>query len=66
MKLPPYPEDLYEKDREYFLKKFGLCEKDFDDIMRLPIKLGKDYPSNIIIFKTFSYLIDAAKKFARS
>jgi len=66
MKLPVYPEELFKQDKEYVLKKLGLSEEEFEDIMNLPIKSDKDYPSNTWIFKNLSFLINAAKKIAKS
>ena len=66
MKLPVYPENLFLEDKEFVLKKLGLTEKDFEDIMNLPIKSDKDYPSNSWIFENLSFLVNAAKRFAKS
>lgn len=43
---PTYPEDLQLADREYAIKKFGLSESEFDDVMNLPPKSYWDYPRN--------------------
>lgn len=42
----PYPsEEMKQQDREYVIKKLGLTEAEFDDIMNLPPKKFEDYPS---------------------
>lgn len=66
MKRPNYPEELLEQDREYFLKKLDLTGGEFEEIMSLPVKNYKDYPSNNWIFSNFSFIIDVLKQFARS
>ena len=53
MKLPAYPEDLLQEDKEYVLKKLGLSEKEFEDITNLPVKSDRDYSSNTWIFNNF-------------
>lgn len=41
----PYTPELQRADREYVIKKFGLNEAEFDNIMNLPTKRYRDYPS---------------------
>ena len=43
MQLPPYPEELQQQDLVYVSKKLGLSLKQFDEIMRAPVKTFKDY-----------------------
>lgn len=45
MTAPTYPEDLQREDREYVIKKLGLTEKEFDEIMSAPAKTFRDYPN---------------------
>lgn len=40
-----YPVQLQEDDKQYIIKKFGLSESDFEEIMNLPVKSFWDYPS---------------------
>jgi N-acetyl sugar amidotransferase len=42
---PTYPEDLQAADREYVVKKLGLTEAEFEQIMRAPPRRFADYPS---------------------
>ena len=42
---PPYPEDLQVSDREYVIKKLGITDAEFEQIMRAPPKRFEDYPS---------------------
>ncbi|MCG6533286.1 MAG: N-acetyl sugar amidotransferase [Syntrophales bacterium LBB04] len=38
--------DIYFEDREFTVKKFGLSEAQFEEIMSLPVKTHYDYPNN--------------------
>lgn len=40
---PTYPEDLQVSDREYVIKKLGLTDGEFEEIMALPVKTHRDY-----------------------
>lgn len=42
---PPFTEETIKDDLIYVTKKLGLSEKEFQDIMRLPIKDHSDYAS---------------------
>jgi N-acetyl sugar amidotransferase len=41
----PYPREMQEADRKYVIKKFGISEAAFDEIMALPKRSYFDYPS---------------------
>lgn len=56
-----YPAMLNE-DREYFIKKFGLSHKEFDDIMSVPATSHRDYPNNDFWFNKFGFFVQWAKK----
>lgn len=45
MALEDYPLDLQLQDREYVIKKLGLTEGDFEQIMQAPKQTFWDYPS---------------------
>lgn len=45
LKADTYPSVLQEEDRVYVIKKLGLTERGFDEIMRRPKKTYEDYPS---------------------
>jgi len=52
MKHEPYPsEEIAKNDKEYVLEKLGLTEAEFEEIMSLPIKTFRDYPSNHWLFQ---------------
>jgi N-acetyl sugar amidotransferase len=55
----PYPQDMMEADKTFFLNKFGLTEQQFVEIMAATPKRFQDYPSydkkyvNTIWFQLF-------------
>ena len=58
LEQPIYPKAELEQDKEYVLKKFGLSEKEFDEIMQLPIHRHED-------FKTDTHLKEGYMNFLR-
>jgi N-acetyl sugar amidotransferase len=60
----PYPKDRVNEDIEYVIKKLGLTTQAFEEIMSLPPKSFRDYPSYYPIFEKFNPLVKAAMKFA--
>ncbi len=42
---PTYPPAMQEEDREYVVKKLGLTDAEFEEIMNMPTKTIYDYPS---------------------
>lgn len=45
LKQPPYPAERIKDDIEYVTKKLGLTQQSFNEIMSLPPKSFRDYPS---------------------
>jgi N-acetyl sugar amidotransferase len=54
LEKPLYEEDELERDKEYVLKKFGISEKEFEDLMKLPIKRHQDYKTDEWIYLPLS------------
>lgn len=47
MEHDPYPsEELMREDKEYVARKLGLTEQEFEEMMSLPVKSFRDYPTN--------------------
>ncbi len=46
-----YPEETRKEDAEYVQKKLNLTSKEFNDILALPPKTFRDYPSEYGLFK---------------
>jgi hypothetical protein len=57
LKFPAYPEEYKKKDFEFVLKKLGLTEIEFQQIMELPVKKHSDYPIDEDIYKRFPILL---------
>jgi N-acetyl sugar amidotransferase len=45
-----YPTDELRRDREYVIKKLGLSEGEFEQIMKLPVRSHLDYPSSAPLY----------------
>jgi N-acetyl sugar amidotransferase len=56
LQKPAADYQILEQDKEFVIKKFEMTNRDFEDIMALPLKSFRDYPNN---FK----LINRIKKF---
>jgi N-acetyl sugar amidotransferase len=64
LKQDPYPEDKVGEDVEYVIKKLGLTPNEFEEIMSLPPKNFRDYPSYYPLFEKLGPLVKMALKFA--
>ena len=53
---PTYDPDQLKLDKEYVLKKFKLSEKEFQDIMDLPIRNHSDFETEGTIYKHYPIL----------
>ncbi len=61
MKLPTYDKEKLKEDKEFVLKKLGLTEAEFDEMMCQPIKKHTDYKSIVFFYNIFI----SAKKFIK-
>ncbi len=57
----PYDEETIEEDKSYVLKKLKLSEKEFNQIMKLPIKSYKNYKTYDSYKQKYGKLIDFLK-----
>lgn len=64
LKNEPYPQEMQREDKEYVIKKMGLTEMEFDEIMSLPKRKFEDYPSygNSIIYPRLGILFHIVGK----
>lgn len=53
---PIYPEETKRSDYQFVLKKLGLTEKQFEEILKLPIRKHSEYPVESDIYKRFPLL----------
>nr|WP_294811001.1 N-acetyl sugar amidotransferase [uncultured Sphingomonas sp.] len=58
---PPAPAEMIARDRAYVLKKLGLSEKDFANILQAPNKTYEDYPNNSRLWDRFSHIVHWAR-----
>lgn len=60
MEKPVYPPEKIEEDKEYVIKKLGLTEGEFNEIMKAPIKSYRDYPNSEqlikMVYKAYYFL----------
>lgn len=55
--------DIYLQDREFTIKKLGLSNAQFEEIMSLPVKTHYDYPNNSLILERMTTVFKAFKRF---
>lgn len=56
LKQPPLAEAELSVERQYVLKKLGLSEQEFSEIMKQAPKRAEEYPSNAGLLKIFAQL----------
>ena len=66
LETPPYDPALLAQDMEYVLKKFGLSQEEWDEIMATPKREAKDLPSYYFLFHTMSKYKNIFRKIATS
>jgi N-acetyl sugar amidotransferase len=63
MQEPVYPERALVDDREYSIKKLGLTQRQFDQIMTAPNKTFLEYHTSHSLFETAKKLVNAGRKY---
>ena len=66
IKEPPISEEQARADREYVIKKLGLTEEEFEEILSAEPKTFLDYPNNYHLLKRLRVPIRVAYKFVSS
>jgi N-acetyl sugar amidotransferase len=56
MTTPAYSKEMMEEDRGFVIKKLGLTEAEFEEIMNAPPRSFADYPNNRHWFERFAWL----------
>lgn len=56
LSTPPMSEEMYISDRQYVIKKLGISNEEFDNILQSPCKSVFDYPSYYKFIKKFTRL----------
>jgi hypothetical protein len=64
MQYSDYPEDLARQDHLYVMKKFGLSERQFEEILEAPQKRHDNYPGHFFILYRLPALKEAFRRIA--
>jgi len=59
----PIDPELLKQDRDYVLKKLGLTEDQFENLLINPNKNFSDYSNNDSLWRNFSWVIKIARNF---
>jgi len=62
LERPPYDKELMQDDRVYVIKKFGIDEGEFEDIMRNSVNSENDYPNSRFIMEWLPALVQLARR----
>ncbi len=65
MQLPVYDEHKLKDDKEFVIKKLGLTEAEFDEMMKQPIKKHTDYKSIVSYYNIFISIKKFIKKLSQ-
>lgn len=52
----PYTEEMIKADKQFFIKKFGLTEAEFDKIMAQPIRAHEEFAMERSIYESYPFL----------
>ena len=52
----PYTEEMIKSDKQFFSKKLGLTEVEFDEIMKRPIRAHEEFAMEQSIYKSYPFL----------
>ena len=59
---PPAPKELLNQDKEYVIKKLGLTEQEFEQILKAPNKTFADYPNTDSLWRRFNWFVKIARQ----
>ncbi len=62
LKMPPLDPEIVRQDRMFVIKKLGLTESSFAEIMDLPLKSSQDYPTSASIAAYLRGRFDALRR----
>ena len=66
LEQPLYPMNELKADKEYVLKKFGLSKKEFEDIMRLPVRKHEDFKTDKRMKEAYMSLLHKTAPFRKA
>ena len=58
----PAPKEMLTQDRDYVVKKLGLFEQEFEQILKSPNKTFADYPNNDSLWRKFDWFVKIARQ----
>ncbi len=61
LEKPTAPPEILNQDREYVVKKFGLTNEEFNNIMNAENKTFTDYPNNESLWRNFDWFVKIAR-----
>lgn len=61
LNMPTAPDEILKQDRAYVLKKLGISESEYREILSEPIKTYKDYPNSEALWHRFSGFVKWAR-----
>ena len=64
LQKPLYDPKTLREDGEFVMKKLGLSQSEFDEIMETPIRTHRDFSSNELVLKRMPYMVKFVKKVA--
>lgn len=64
LEQPPCSPEQAREDTEFVLKKLGLSQREFDDILQAPIRTYRDYKSNAAVLRGMPGVVDFVKRIA--
>lgn len=59
---PPAPKEMLTQDREYVVKKLGLTEQEFEQILNSPNKTFEDYPNTDAMWRRMNWFVQIARQ----
>lgn len=65
LEQPPCPAELVEQDRQFFMKKLGLGQAEFEAIMQAPAKTYRDYPNQNWLFTNLPRILQTVRRIVR-
>ncbi|MGI8583979.1 MAG: N-acetyl sugar amidotransferase [Chitinophagaceae bacterium] len=65
LQQPLYSPSELKEDTEYVIKKFGLTEKKFEEIMKLPIRKHEDFKTDKLLKERYMNRLRSTEKFRK-
>lgn len=59
---PTAPKEVLAQDKEYVIKKLGLSDEEFNNILNSENKTFADYPNNDSLWRSFDWFVKLARK----